>query len=132
MKRQFLSAISKFTVGLALFFGVALTQTRANTTHPIEKSADVKYLGASDDAVMFKVSFENPSNTKYVISVVDEEGNQLFQGIYTDKKFDKRFSLPKSGSEKLTFIIRNANDVEFKQTFEISTHFVENVVVTRL
>ena len=62
MKRQFLSAISKFTVGLALFFGVALTQTRANTTHPIEKSAEVKYLGASDDAVMFKVSFENPSN----------------------------------------------------------------------
>jgi hypothetical protein len=132
MKRQFLSAISKLTVGLALFTGVTLTQARANSTYPIEKNAEVKYLGVSGDAVLFKVSFDNPSNNKYVISVVDEDGNQLFQGVYTDKKFDKRFILPKSDKQKLTFIIRNAKDVELKQTFEISTHFVEDVVVTRL
>ncbi|MFI5152676.1 MAG: hypothetical protein ACHQET_05035 [Chitinophagales bacterium] len=132
MKRQFLSAISKLTFGLALFTGVALTQARANSTYPIEKNAEVKYLGVSDDAVLFKVSFDNPSNNKFVISVVDEDGNQLFQGVYTDKKFDKRFILPKSDKQKLTFIIRNAKDVELNQTFEISTHFVEDVVVTRL
>ena len=132
MKRQFLYAISKLTVGLALFSAVALNQAKANTTHPIEKSAEVKYLGATDDAVLFKVSFDNPSNTKYFISVVDEEGNQLFRGVYTDKKFDKRFLLPKSDKQKLTFIIRNTKDEELKQTFEIRTAFVEDVVVTRI
>jgi hypothetical protein len=127
-----LSAISKLTVGLALFTAFTVNQARANATHPIEKSAEVKYLGVSDDAVLFKVSFDNPSNTKYFISVVDEEGNQLFRGVYTDKKFDKRFLLPKSDKQKLTFIIRNAKDEELKQTFEIRTTFVEDVVVTRL
>jgi hypothetical protein len=75
---------------------------------------------------------DNPTGGKFSVIVIDEEGNQIFQEIYTDKKFDKRFKLPKAEKNKLTFVIRNFKTADVKQTFEINTKYVEDVVVTKL
>jgi uncharacterized lipoprotein YajG len=132
MKKQFLSAISKLTLGALLFTLVASTNAHATTLNPTDKAADVKYLGSSDDAMLFNVSFDNPDGKKFSIIVLDEDGSQLFQEVYTEKKFSKRFKLPKADKNKLTFVIRDFKGADMKQTFEINTRFVEDVVVTKL
>ena len=62
MKRPIMSAISKLTLGVVLFTGVALSaNAQANYTSSMEKNAEVKYIGNSEDAVVFNVSYDNPS-----------------------------------------------------------------------
>ena len=132
MKKQFISAISALTLGVLLSVA-AVTTTQAQSTigNPGEKTAEVKYLGVSDDALFFNVSFENPNGGKVSVIVLDEDGIQLFQEVYTDKKFDRRFKLPKLEKNKVTFVIRNFKDTDVKQSFEINTRLVEDVVVTK-
>ena len=133
MKMPILSAISKFTLGVVMFTGVATTaHAQAKYASTIEKNAEVKYIGSADDQVMFNVSYNNPTNNKFVVTVLDEDGTKLFQSVYNDKKFDKRFKLPKTDKTKLTFEIRNNREIELKQTFEINTRIVEDVVVTKI
>ena len=132
MKKRFMSAISKLTLGALLFTGVASTEAKAAGNNPGDKVPAVKYLGTSADAVLFNVSVDNPAGTKFIVTLLDEDNTPLFQEVYTDKKFDKRFKLPKSEKNKLTFVIRNFKDADVKESFEINTQYVEDVVVTRL
>ena len=133
MKMPILSAISKFTLGVVMFTGVATTaHAQAKYGTKKKKNAEVKYIGSADDQVMFNVSYNNPTNNKFVVTVLDEDGTKLFQSVYNDKKFDKRFKLPKTDKTKLTFEIRNNREIELKQTFEINTRIVEDVVVTKI
>ncbi|HTQ64430.1 MAG TPA: hypothetical protein VMI12_06505 [Puia sp.] len=132
MKKRFMSVISKLTLGVLLFTGAASTAAKAAGHYPGDKVPVVKYLGTSEDAVLFNVSLENPTGTKFIVMVLDEDNTPLFQEVYTDKKFDKRFKLPKSEKNKLTFVIRNFKDADIKESFEINTHYVEDVVVTKL
>jgi hypothetical protein len=132
MKRPIMSAISKLTLGVVLFTGALSANAQAKFTSSTEKTAEVKYVGNSEDAVLFNVSYINPSSGKFFVAVLDEDGTQLFQGAYSDQKFDKRFLFPKTDKHKLTFVIRNAKEIELKQTFEINTRYVEDVVVTKI
>jgi hypothetical protein len=132
MKRPMLSAISKFTLGVAMLSGVMVAQAQTTAVNYGEKNAEVKYLGSSDDAVLFKVSYDNPTSSKFLVIVLDGEGNELYQASFRDKKFDKRFKLPKSDKNKLTFVIRNMKEIELKETFEVNTRYVEDVVVTKI
>ncbi len=88
-----MSVISKLTLGVLLFSVVATTQ--AATVNPGDKITEVKYAGTSEDAVFFNVSVDNPTGSKFSVIVLDEEGTQIFEEIYTDKKFAKKFKLPK-------------------------------------
>ena len=132
MKTRVMSAISKLTLGVLLFTSVAATEAQAATVNPGDKITEVKYVGTSDDAVVFNVSVDNPTGGKFSVIVLDEQGDKLFEEIYTDKKFDKRFKLPKAEKNKLTFVIRNFKTADIKQSFEINTKYTEDVVVTKL
>ena len=132
MKKRIISAISKLTLVSLFFVTAATVAAHPNVSYPAEKNAEVKYLGTSEDAIVFNVAFDNPGGNKFSVIVLDEDGSQLFQEVYTSKKFDKKFRLPKTDKTKLTFIIRNFKDADLKQTFEINTSFVENVVVTKV
>ena len=132
MKRPMLSAISKFSLVVAMVFGVMAGKAQTSTVAYSEKTAEVKYLGNSEDAVLFNVSYDNPNSNKFFVSVLDGEGTTIYQGSFTDKKFDKRFKLPVTEKNKLTFIIRNAKAIELKETFEINTRYVEDVIVTKI
>jgi hypothetical protein len=130
MKKRFMSAISKLTLGVLLF--TAATTVNAATVNPGDKITEVKFVGTSEDAVVFNVTVDNPTGGKFSVIVLDEEGTPIFQEIYSDKKFDKRFKLPKSEKNKLTFVIRNFKTADIKQSFEINTKYVEDVTVTKL
>jgi hypothetical protein len=115
-----------------MVFGVMAGKAQTSAAGYSDKNAEVKYLGNSEDAVLFKISYDNPNSNKFFVSVMDAEGTTIYQGSFTDKKFDKRFKLPVTEKNKLTFVIRNTKEIELKETFEINTRYVEDVVVTKI
>ena len=133
MKKQIMTTIAKFTAAGLLLFTVATTNAQTTTSASTDKNAEVTYVGTQEDVILFNVSVANPNGNKFSIIVTDNEGNQLFEEVYNDRKFDKRFRLPKSETGKLTFVIRNYKDAsDDVQSFEVSNHVVEDVVVTKV
>jgi hypothetical protein len=98
-------------------------------------TAEVKYInGKEGEAGIFNVVYNNAKGSRFTLRVMDAEGNQLYQNVYTDKKFDKRFKLADPDSfGKLIFIIRNLDD-NSTQRFEVeaSSHLVEDINVTEV
>ena len=131
MKKQILSAISKVAMSVILFTGLTVPAAKAASADPSEKAV-VKYLGTAPDAILFRISVDNPTGKKFSVIILDENGNQLFQEVYTDKNFEKRFRLPKTDEKKLTFVIRDYKDLDVRQSFSINTNIVEDVNVTKL
>jgi hypothetical protein len=114
--------------------------SRAAGNEPVEKhsgsasSAEVKYVGSNEGDPLFNVLYNNSTGARFSVKVLDNEGHQLFQGIYTDRKFDKKFKVTDAGSySKLIFVIRNFQD-NSTQSFEINSNsrMVEDIVVTEV
>jgi hypothetical protein len=131
MKKRIMVTIAKFTAAGLLLFTVATTQAQTTTSASTEKNTTVKYVGTQDDVILFNVSVDNPNGSKFSVIVTNNEGNQLFQEVYNDRKFDKRFRLPKSETGKLTFVVRNFKDAsDDVHSFEVTDRIVEDVVVS--
>jgi maltose-binding protein MalE len=131
MKKMIMTTIAKFTAAGLLLVTVATTQAQTTTSASTENNTTVKYLGTQDDMILFNVSVANPRGNKFSVIVSDNDGNQLFQEVYNDKKFDKRFRLPKTETGKLTFVVRNFKDAsDDVHSFEVSDRVVEDIVVT--
>ena len=123
--------VAKLTAAALLLLTVATTQAQTTTNASADKNTTVKYVGTQDDVILFNVSVVNPNGNKFSVIVTDNEGNQLFSEVYNDRKFDKRFRLPKSETGKLTFVVRNFKDAsDDVHSFEVSNRVVEDVVVT--
>ena len=98
-----------------------------------DKTAEVKYVGSLDGEGIFNVLYTNITGARFSIKVEDREGNQIFQSSFTDKKFDKKFRLEGSDTDKLVFTITNYGD-NSTQVFEVNTRtrLVEDVEVKEL
>ena len=111
--------------------------TRANDSHPIgdpkgsASTAEVKYIGGAEGNRIFKVVYNNDEGSRFSVRVLDADGAQLYQGFFSDKKFNKTFKITNAdNSGKLTFVIRNFQD-NSTQSFEVdyNTRLVEDIEV---
>jgi hypothetical protein len=111
--------------------------TRANGSYPIgdpkgsASTAEVKYVGGAEGNRLFKVVYNNTDGSRFSLRVLDADGTQLYQGFFSDKKFNKTFKITNAdNSGKLTFVIRNFQD-NSTQSFEIddNTRLVEDIEV---
>ncbi len=97
-------------------------------------TAEVKYIPLSENRGVFNVTYNNDAGSRFSILILDADGNQLYEHIFTDKKFNRNFQLadPESYS-KLVFVIHNLVDKSF-QRFEVeaNTHLVEEVHVKEI
>jgi hypothetical protein len=94
-------------------------------------TAEVKYITLAEGQGVFNVQYVNETGSRFSIEILDADGDQLYQNVSTDKKFDKNFQLADPDSyHKLVFVIHNLGDNSF-QRFEVepSTHLVEEVKV---
>jgi hypothetical protein len=132
MKKQIIFAIAKLTFIVLFVMTVAGVSAQTSVSLSAEKNAQINYLGTQEGMVLFNVTFDNPGGNKFTVTVVDQEGFTIYQEASSDKKFDKRFKLLAPDNSKLTFVIKNAKDTAFTQSFEINTHVVEDVIVTRV
>ena len=137
MKKQSMRMTSRarnrffaFTVTAILLSASASLQ--AQTTETVAPVA-IRHLGNTTESMNFQVKYENETGSKFAVVVRDQENNILFHEYYTDKKFDKKFSLPKIDNSKVIFQIKNVKD-NSAQTFEVNTNtrLVEEVIVKRV
>jgi hypothetical protein len=123
---------------LTILFGSISLVTLANGNEPIgdhsAATAEVKYIATKEGQGLFNVIYKNAAGTRFSITVLDEYGNQLYRGLFSDRRFDRKFKLadPESVS-KLIFVVRNFGD-DSVQRFEVdaTSQIVEDVRVTEL
>jgi hypothetical protein len=94
-------------------------------------TAEVKYITTAEGQGIFKVQYINATGSRFSIQILDADGDQLYQNISTDKKFDKSFQLADPDSyHKLVFVIHNFGDNSFQRfEAEASSRLVEDVRV---
>lgn len=119
-----------FTVTAILLSASASLQAQSGE---VVKPAAIRHLGNTTETMNFQVKYDNEAGEKFAVVVRDQDNNVLFQEYYTDKKFDKKFSLPKVDNNKVIFQIKNVKDSAV-QTFEVNTNtrLVEEVIVKRV
>lgn len=98
------------------------------------RTADVTYIPVTESQGEFNVVYNNEAGSRFVLQILDQDGNQLYRHSFTDKKFSKNFMLADPDSySKLVFVIHNLGDKSF-QRFEVeaNAHLVEDVQVREI
>lgn len=123
---------------LAAILGITSFVSYANGHEPASDRganvAEVRYIAGNDGDVLFNVVYNNAAGSRFSVIVLDEFGNQIYQGFFYDKKFNKKFKLadPESTS-KLTFIIRNySNNSVQRFQADAANYLVEDTRVTEV
>jgi len=49
----------------------------------------VTYLGSANEAMSFNMKYENAAGDKCLVSVLDSDGEVLFDQVFTDKKIQQ-------------------------------------------
>ena len=98
-----------------------------------EEQVSVKYQGTTDNNIVFKVEFENPTSEKFSLIIKNDNGDVVYHQQFTDAHFAKSVYFQNTDSEiRPTFIIRSANNNEVVRQFSVNKTLTENTVVTRL
>ena len=123
-----------FCVIAFLTFATANAQSGGSTPVTAPDAASVKFLGAQEDMLIFNVSYDNPRGSRFVVAIKDQNGNQLYQDIFTDKSFYRQFRLPKTDKDRVIFTIRKDQEAPIVKTFavNVNSHFVQEVAIKKL
>jgi hypothetical protein len=97
-------------------------------------NAELKYIPISETQGVFNVAYNNEAGSRFVLEIEDQDGDRLYQNIFSDKLFNKNFQLADPESyPRLVFIIRNLGDHSLQRwEVETRTHLVEEVKVEEL
>jgi len=142
MKKTGLNNIArKFFAGSILatvLFLTAQNKVFANTevknTIQTEKGladkASVKYVGSSDENLLFHVNYNNVNAKAFSIVVTDENNEVIYTAVVNAKNYQKTFALPKSlDLNNISFTIKSTEGA-YIQSFSLNVKTVEvaNVV----
>ncbi len=118
-----------------LSFGTARLQAAPlieKIISPTEQQVSVKYVGTSDNNLVFHLEYENKTGEKFFLIIKNDLGEVVYQNAFNDVHFEKNIRLPKEDSEmKPTFIIRTGTE-QVERKFLVNRQLSENIVVTSL
>jgi hypothetical protein len=94
-------------------------------------TAAVTYIPAPEGQGLFHIVYNNAKGSRFVLQILDQDGNQLYQNVFMDKKFSRNFQMADPDSYlKLVFVIHNLGDGSMQRyEAETTTHEVEDVDV---
>jgi hypothetical protein len=102
------------------------------SSSPSEEQVSVKYLGTSNNSIIFKVEFENPTAEKFWLVIKNDNGEMVYHKQFSDAHFAKAVLFQNTESDiHPTFVIRTGN-TEIIRQFQVNKTLTENTVVTRL
>jgi len=98
-----------------------------------DEQVTVKYQGAVNNSIAFKVEFDNPTNEKFYLIIKNDNGDVVYHGQFSDAHFSKNVYIADADSDiHPTFIIRTANNTEIVRQFQVSKTVTENTTATQL
>lgn len=140
MKKQLVARIKMY--GRSLFFtttavfilSVSANAQTATTKAPLGEQAEITHLETKEANSLFSVKYPNEAGGKFSLVIRDGSGTVLFNEVYEDKNFDKKFLFTDIDRDaKLLFTISSLKGKR-SQTYETSavSRVIEDVVVTKL
>jgi len=98
-----------------------------------EQQVTVKYQGASNNTVAFKVEFENPTAEKFTLIIKNDNGDVVYHQQFNDAHFSKNVFIADAESDiHPTFVIRTADNTEIVRQFQVSKTVTESTIATQL
>jgi hypothetical protein len=100
---------------------------------PVEAQVSVSYQGTTENHLVFKVEFENPTAQKFWLIIKNDNGDIIYHHQFSDTKFAKNVCFENTDTEiQPTFVIRTSDNVDVVRQFQVSKAITENTVVTSL
>ena len=131
--RSFFSTVRASLFAIAMST-VAVTATASPVSggDPLEKAAEVRYVGADQESLIFNVKYDNVNASKFLVTIKDENGTTIFQDAFSEVNFNKRFLL-KLETNKVVFILSDKTN-RYTESFSISKEIrtVQDVAVKKL
>jgi len=121
-------------MAVLIFSVINLSVSGQSLNSDFIKKAEVKHIETKDNKLLFQILLDNELGEKFTVSIKDEDGNQLFKEVYSDKKFAKKFELPENeDAGKIIVMIRSLGNNQ-SQVFEINTttRVYQDVVVSKI
>jgi len=100
---------------------------------PVEAQVSVSYQGTTENHLVFKVEFENPTAQKFWLIIKNDNGDIIYHHQFSDTKFAKNVCFENTDTEiQPTFVIRTSDNIDVVRQFQVSKAITENTVVTSL
>jgi len=97
-----------------------------------DEQVSVKYVGTTDNHVVFQVNFENPTGEKFSLIIKNDNGDVVYHQQFNETHFAKNVYFENTDTDIApTFVIRNANN-EIVRQFRVVKTVTENTTVTSL
>lgn len=97
-----------------------------------DDQVSVKYVGTTDNKVVFQVAFENPTGEKFSLIIKNDNGDVVYHQQFNETHFAKNVYFENTDADITpTFVIRNANN-EIVRQFRVVKTVSENTTVTSL
>ncbi len=115
---------------LVTFLSASFTSMAAEGKQgPDPKNYTVKYVGESQNGLVFNFKYQNPDAGKVQLILKSQDGTILFQNAFSEKELDQNIVLTRdTDMDHVTFIIK-ANKNQIVQNFTIKTKTVQIVDV---
>jgi hypothetical protein len=119
-----LATVLFLTAQNKVFASTSVNNTIQNEKGLAEK-VSVKYIGSSDENLLFHVNYNNESDKAFILSVTDESGEIIYSTSIKAKSYTKTFALPKSlDLSKVNFSIKS-KEGSFSQSFSLNVRTIE-------
>ena len=137
MKTNAVKVIVATLAAVVILIGNPLT-SKANggndskKVSPADAQVSVSFQGTTDNQIVFKVEFENPTAQKFWLIIKNDNGDIIYHHQFSDTKFAKNVCFENTDTEiQPTFVIRTDNGDVVRQ-FQVNKTITENTVVTSL
>jgi hypothetical protein len=111
-----------------LMFTVSAANAQKSTS---AAQSSLTYAGTVDGHMNFLLNYDNEVAEKFFVIIADANGKVFFEEVYSEKKFNRIFSIPvEAGNITLTITsFKNKNEKRFQVTTE--RRLVEEVTVSK-
>jgi hypothetical protein len=134
---------------VAKFIAVAFTAVVVLVANPLASHANgggskkvstltdaqvsVKYVGTSNNQVVFQVVFDNPTAEKFSLIIKNDAGDVVYHQQFSETHFAKNVYFENTDSEiQPTFIVRSSTGSDVVRHFQVVKTVTENTTVTSL
>ncbi|MBC7875122.1 MAG: hypothetical protein H7Y01_14055 [Ferruginibacter sp.] len=99
----------------------------------ISASIQVKYLGGDNEALFFKVKYDNKAGNKFKLLALDESGAAVFQDNFSAKDFEKKIKIPRlTETDYVIFLFKSPKEnVELSYKVKVTTKVVDNAMLVK-
>jgi hypothetical protein len=115
---------------------LALTTAKANTELPVgtdstKQNFVIKYVGETEDNLNFTIAYTKQNNNPYTLVVRDENGETLYQQVFTTKNLQKKVVVsPNDDFKKLSIsIVDSKGKTNESKDVIISSRLVQDYIV---